>query len=443
MPVIPFVGPTYTTDARQLDAQRSINMYATPSESGQSKMPASMRVTAGTRAYMTVGGGPIRGCLETQGRAFVVSGSELYEVFSNKTSILRGTLNSSVGLIDIEENPTQIMIADGTDGYIFTKTTNAFAEITDPDFPQPSDLTYQDGYFIVTQANSGFIWVSALNNGLSWNALDKTTVESSPDNLVGLISNKSNLWCFGAKVTEVFQNTGAATFPFQRIPGAIIETGCLSQETIQLIDNSFIWLGTDENGGATVWRSNGYNAERISTDAIEYLVLQGRALQESYAWVYHERGRAFYMLQVVGLDTTLCYDVSTKLWHERGYWNTATAQYEQHKGACHMFFDQKHIIGDRNNNNLYEFGLDIYADADAPLRWLRRAQYVWDGNGLIPHNRLELIKKSCMEGLQFYVEDSPIKQVFHNRLDFKLFTKEENEPETSGATSSDTSLSKD
>jgi len=59
------------------------------------------------------------------------------------------------------------------------------------------------------------------------------------------------------------------------------------------------------------------------------------------------------------------------------------------------------------------------------------------------HNRLELIKKSCMEGLQFYVEDSPIKQVFHNRLDFKLFTKEQNEPETSGATSSDTSISKD
>jgi DNA-binding NarL/FixJ family response regulator len=44
-------------------------------------------------------------------------------------------------------------------------------------------------------------------------------------------------------------------------------------------------------------------------------------------------------------------------------------------------------------------------------------------------NRLELIKKSCTDSLQFYVEDSPIKQVFHNRLDFKLFESEPaNEP---------------
>lgn len=391
MPIIPFVGPTYTSDAQQWDAQRSINFYATLGESGQSKTPTAMRQTPGTRDYVAIGSGPIRGCIESQGRAFFVSGNELYEVFANKTSTLRGTLNSSVGPVDMEENPTQIMITDGIDGYIFTKTTDAFAQITDPDFPQPSDLTYQDGYFIVTEAGTGFIWVSALNNGLSWAALDKTTVESSPDNLVGVISNKSNLWCFGSKVTEVFQNTGAATFPFQRVPGAIIETGCLSQNTIQLIDNSFIWLGSDENGGATVWRSNGYNAERISTDAIEYQILQGRALQESYAWVYHERGRAFYVLQVVGLNTTLCYDVSTKLWHERGYYNTATGLFEQHKGCCHIFFDQKHLIGDWISNKVYEMSLDIYEDADAPLRRLRRAPYVWQENALIPHNKLEMI----------------------------------------------------
>ena len=43
-------------------------------------------------------------------------------------------------------------------------------------------------------------------------------------------------------------------------------------------------------------------------------------------------------------------------------------------------------------------------------------------------NRLELIKKSATDSLQFYVDDSPIKQVFHNKIDFKLFEKDENEP---------------
>lgn len=42
-------------------------------------------------------------------------------------------------------------------------------------------------------------------------------------------------------------------------------------------------------------------------------------------------------------------------------------------------------------------------------------------------NRLELIKKSTKESLQFYIEDSPIKQVFHNRLSFADFKEDKDE----------------
>lgn len=39
-------------------------------------------------------------------------------------------------------------------------------------------------------------------------------------------------------------------------------------------------------------------------------------------------------------------------------------------------------------------------------------------------NRLALIRKSTEKSLQFFISDSPIKQSFHNRLDFKLFEKD-------------------
>lgn len=39
-------------------------------------------------------------------------------------------------------------------------------------------------------------------------------------------------------------------------------------------------------------------------------------------------------------------------------------------------------------------------------------------------NRLALIRKSTEKSLQFFIGDSPIKQSFHNRLDFKLFEKD-------------------
>jgi hypothetical protein len=390
MPVIPFVGQTYQMEARTFDSQRCVNLYPILSESGTSKSVAALRSTSGLELFASVGGGAIRGGIESQQRAFFVSGDEFYELDNEGNETMHGTLDTATGVIDIAENPTQVMITDGSYGYIFTKATDTFAKITDIDFPVPSDLTFQDGYFIVTEKDTGKFWISSLNDGLTWDALDFTTVESSPDNLVGLISDSSNLWLFGTKTTEVFQNTGNATFPFQRISGAIIETGCAAQETIQEIDNAVFWLGSDENGDSILWRSNGYNATRASTMPIERKIAESVNVNESYSWVYHERGHAFYVLQLKGVDTTLVLDVATGLWHERSWRNNTTGEDKQHRGSCHIFFKQKHLVGDRENSNVYRMSLDIYSDNGDEIVRERISPYIAQDKALITHAQLEL-----------------------------------------------------
>ena len=317
-------------------------------------------------------------------------GAIFFEIFADGTSTLHGSLNTATGQVDLEENPTQIMVTDGVSGYIFTKTTDTWQEITDIDFPIPSDLTFQDGYFIVTEKDTSKFWISGLNNGLTWDALDNTAVESNPDDLVGLRSDSSNLWLFGKKVTEVYQNTGNAVFPFQRIAGAIIETGCASQHPIVEIDNSLFWLGSDENGDAIVWKTNGYAAQRVSTRAIERKIAESTDVTESYAWVYHERGSAFIALQVKGLSTTLVLDVSTMAWHERVWLNPVTGDEEQHRGSCHVFFNQKHLIGDRLNNKIYHLSMDYYDDDGDEMLRLRRSPHYDQEKALISHARFEL-----------------------------------------------------
>lgn len=388
--IIPFVGQTYQMEAVSFDSQRCVNLYPIVSESGTSKSVSALRGTSGLELFTSVGGGPIRGGIESSGRAFFVSGNELYEVLVGGTSTLRGELSTSTGAVSLEENPTQIMIVDGAYGYIFNKATDVFEQITDADFPIPSDLTYQDGYFIVTEASSAKFFISGINNGLTWDSLDSTTVESSPDDLVGVKSDSSNLWLFGTKSTEVYRNTGAAAFPFQRISGALIETGCAAQGTIQELDNALIWLGTDDNGDSIVWRSNGYNAQRISTQAIELKIAESTDFTESYAWVYHERGHAFYMLQVKGLSTTLCLDMSTMAWHERSYRNTDTGAEEQHLGSCHVFFKQKHLVGGRDSGNIYNMSLDIYTDNGAPIVRERTSPHYSEEKRYISHAQFEL-----------------------------------------------------
>jgi len=377
-------------ESRSFDNQRCVNLYPIISETGDSKSVSALRCVPGLTEFTTIGGGGIRGGIESGNRAFFVSGTEFYEVFTDGTSTLRGTLSTSTSIVSMEENPTQIMIIDDQYGYIFNRTTNTFTQISDVDFPVCSDLTFQDGYFIVTKTDSAQFHISALNNGLTWAALDFTTVESSPDDLVGCKSDSSNLWMFGTKSTEVYQNTGALAFPFTKILGASIETGCAAQGTIQEIDNALIWLGTDENGDSIVWRSNGYNAQRISTQAIERKIAEGSNFNESYGWVYHERGHAFYMLQVKGLTTTLCLDLATMMWHERVYRNPATADEEQHRGSCHLFFNKKHLVGDRETNQIFQMSLDFYSDNGSPLVKKRTSPHYDQGKALITHSQFEL-----------------------------------------------------
>ena len=192
------------------------------------------------------------------------------------------------------------------------------------------------------------------------------------------------------KARRCFKTQAWPLFPFQRIRGAIIETGCASQQTIQELDNALIWLGTDENGDAIVWRSNGYNAQRISTQAIERKIAESTNFKESYSWVYHERGHAYYMLQIKGLSTTLCLDMATNQWHERMYRNPSTNGEEQHRGTCHVFFKQKHLVGDRVNNKIYNMKLDHYTDDGDAIVRIRVSPHYAQEKRLITHAQLEL-----------------------------------------------------
>lgn len=386
--IVPIVGASYQTEAVSFANQRSVNLYPLLSEDADSKSVAALRATPGLKREYEVGGGAIRGGIESSNRAFFVSGQDFFEVEDDGTTTNHGNLLTGTGIVNLEENPTQVMIIDGLYGYIFNKTTNTLTQITDGDFPTPSSVTFQDGYFIVTSGQ--FFAISGINDGTTWSVLDRQTVESSPDDLVGVKSDSSNLWLFGTKSTEVFQNTGNVTFPFQRISGAIIETGCAAQSTVQEIDNALFWLGTDQNGDAIVWRSNGYNASRVSTKAIERKIADSENFNESYAWVYHERGSAFYLLQIKGLNTTLVLDVATGLWHERVYRNPRTNAEEQHRGSCHVFFKQKHLVGDRLSNKIYEMSLDYYDDDGDPLIKERTSPHYDQEKRLITHAQFEL-----------------------------------------------------
>lgn len=357
---IGLVGPSYQERSLPFDAQRSVNLFPVYDENG--KEVAAMYGTPGKVLFSTIGDGPIRGEFRAaNGRAFAVSGSGLYELDTDGMGTLLGTLSSSSSIVSMDENGLQLAVCDGADLYIFTYASNSFAQVTDGDLPVSGLVTFIDGYFVVNEVDTGKFFISALYDGLTWDALDFATAESSPDSLKGCYNAIGQLWLLGEKTGEIWTNTGDSTFPFQRIAGAKMEVGIVAPHTAESIDNSLIWVGQDNIGTGIVYRAQGFTPKRISTSAIEMRIQSSSSPQNMRSYTYQEDGHVFYVLTGGGLETTLVYDLTTEQWHERAYLNSE-GNFEQDIACCSMYAFGKHLVGDRRNGKIYEMSLDYYDD---------------------------------------------------------------------------------
>lgn len=386
---IGLVGPTYQERSLPFDAQRSVNLYPVLDKMG--KEVAAMYGTPGLSLFATAGADAIRGSYVTAGgRGFVVGGDTLYEVNTDGSTTVRGTLNSDSGAVTMDENGVQLGVCDGTDFYILTLATDVFAEVTDADLPSPAaTVTFIDGYFVINQGGTGKFYISALYDGTSWNALDFATAESSPDELIRVMNAVGVLWLLGTKTTEIWTNTGASSFPFERTAGGKMETGVHAALTVVPVDNSIFWVGKDSYGAGVVFRAAGYTAQRISTNPIEKIIQECDSPETMRAYTYQEDGHVFYVLTDGGLPTTLVYDISTGMWHERAYLNV-DGEFEQHLGVSAMFFDNKQLVGSRVNGEIYEMSQNFYSDNGNEIAAERIYTYISDENKRIRYNRLEI-----------------------------------------------------
>lgn len=375
----PFLGGAYQAFSKNLDCQRSINLYIENDESKQGREVAGLRGAPGLILMATCGTGPIRGVRAVRGSLYVVSGNQVYSVNSSWTPKLLGTIGSTTGTVQMSDNGSQVIIVDGFLGYIVTVQSGAIAPITAAAFPpNPTSVTFFDSFFVVSQGNSQQWWVSGSNDGTSWSGSNFASKEGGPDLLVGLIQVDEQLWLFGENTTEVWWDAGGANFPFAKVTGVFVETGLASASCLALLDNSVFWLGADQRGQGIVYRSNGYQPERISTFAIEN-VLASVTISDAIAYAYQSGGHAFYVLTLPTADQTWVYDVSTKLWHQRASYDPVLGQFHRHQSNCADFFNNKNVVGDYQNGNLYVFDDNTPTDNGALRKWVRSWQALPQG----------------------------------------------------------------
>jgi len=323
---LPIANGFYESDSRPISAQECINWYPNivqaPALNQETLFgtPGSMLLTS-TGVFDQVN----RGALTLNNIPYFVNGDGLYRVDLIVVSGLDtfettkvGTVEGS-GRVSMADNGTQLcVLVPGGKGYIFTADPDTFTEITDPDFRangDPQHVVFIDGYFVFTTDSKKFI-TSALNDGLSYNALDFGTAEADPDDIVAPIVFRNQLFIGGSQTLEAFQNIGGADFPFQR-SGLFVEKGIDSAFSIINANDTFMWIGGGKNESPAIWSFAGNTAQKVSTTAIDSILQRftDDEINESFSWTYAQKGAYFVGFSLP--TTTIVIDTITGRWHER------------------------------------------------------------------------------------------------------------------------------
>ena len=399
MPRISFAGPTYVARSPNISLERSVNFYVENNPEG-SKAPEALIGTPGTDLWATVGTGVIRGKHSFNGVMFVVSGNKLYSVTTAGAATELGTLSTSTGPISMQDNGlasagiggNQLIVVDGTAGYIYNVSTATFSTIASAGFPSnPVMVEYMDGYFIAFGSGKMSYGVSNLYDGSTWNALATASILASPEGIQATIANHQQLWFIKQETSEVWYNAGTPTSqgsPFARIPGSILDLGTPAPWSVVRGDGGIFLLGNMRVGGvaglAGVMKIDGLTPKIISTTAINYQIQRLSVVSDAFGYCYTDEGHTFYVLTFPTANWTIVFDTLTQQWHERSLYITGDPfTVNRHVGNSYEYFNGKHLIGDyRANGKIYRMDSGYYDDDGVNLVAFRTTKYAQDDDEL-------------------------------------------------------------
>ena len=379
MPPIPIgiAGPTYIAASKIANNQRTINLYPEIAQSPDGKGISSLMLIPTEGLLLNTN---ISATINTGIRGAWISGTTALMVFGNR--IFRRTTGSAAfsvitGTVLNDSNPIFATSGAGpsanfsmlvSSGNGYTVVSNILGQISDPDFPTGSAVTcaYMTNLYIVLANSSSFvgsrIYVSDTDSPTVWDALDFTTYDIDGTNANSMVVDRQELWVFSTNRGGVFYNNGNADFPLALRPGGIIDMGNDAANSLANVDGgNIIWLAIDHDGDHHIVRAGkgvGYNPEIISDEGLEYLINSFSEVHDAIAFGVN----SMYWITFPTAGRTFCYDLRTKLWHERLYFNALTGQYEAYLGLYHIHQDHQHIMGDRQEGLIYELDRDTYTD---------------------------------------------------------------------------------
>lgn len=353
---IPFATTSYKSPSLPISAQRVVNMYA-ERQPPDAKTDIAVFGHPGIIEFATCGIGPIRGAHKMGGIPYFVSGERLYSVSSTGAATDIGGAISGNGPVSMEDNGTQLVIVNGTNGYLYSVALG-FVLITDADFNPAETVQFFDQRFYYDWKGTNKFFGSDLLDGLSYNALVFASAETRPDEVKAVVLNKQILLVFGAESIEPWQDIGAANMPLERVPGVVIERGLAAPRATAKEDNAVFFLGEERR----FYRLDGLTPVGVSTPAIDAEWQGYSIVSDAYCFSYPWNGHKFVVVHFVAANKTWVFDIASGLWHERESWDINGRSLGRWCGNCHVSCYDKELIGDGYSGKIGYLSASTYTE---------------------------------------------------------------------------------
>lgn len=396
------VGGFYKDPNLHWSAQDVLNWIPVPAEKVGTRTRFQFRDAPGLKpfvritkqvpdgeGFVTVDQGPVRGMRNVEGKLFVVAGTTLYQISNTGVAIPYGTI-PGVGRVSMAHNErgngNQLLIVNGSSGYVLDTVTLVFQKITDPGYPGAFIADFCDGYLAQVEPQGRFWFHSDLAQALDYNTFDQVEAEADPDRIVGLHVAFREVLIFGADTIQPFVNTGAAQGTFQAAANTLIQCGCSAKFSPRTMDNATFFLDDQR----IVRRLQAYSPIRVSTVGIEAALGECSREEIASAWgtTFEDRGHKIYYLTVPG-RFTFGYDVLSGEWHRRGSPGRGSWRLSEV-----VFWNGKWIGGDAQSGKLYELDWKYALDSCEELERERVTGVLSADQNEITVNEVELLFNS-------------------------------------------------
>ncbi len=320
---------------------------------------------------------------------FVVQGASLKLINAAGVASTIGTLATVQGSVSMADDGTYLVIVDGSFGYVYNMNTAVLTTITDGNFTtSPSTVTWLDGYFIVTSANSRQFQLSQITPSIDptvWPSVQINFAGSGPGNLRAGIVNHSILMLYSDTYTEFWQDAGSPDFPFALMPGSAQQFGLAAPFSLAQFDNSLVGLFQNNQGGVSVGRMAGFSFKRLSDVDIEQILSSYSVVFDAKGYSVMIDGHPLYIITFPGEGHTWMYDGLSNIWSE-----LQAPDGSQFWGDHFANFVGRPCITDRRNGNIYHAAPTVYADNGSGFPVELISKHIWNDDKYVGIKSLQV-----------------------------------------------------